>query len=235
MMRLSVLVALAVIAAGCNGKKAEEAKAPPSPTTAAAPAVKPAPPPAAVPQPTTPVVVDEAMIEKYLTAQKTIVGETRAFYEQMSAEVKAAQDKDSTAAGLKALGDIDARSKKLDQLKRDTLAKVGLAQREYDATGDLVSSVEMTQMMFEKAGGEAAAAKMEADLKAQLGPALAKMPADERAKAEKDAMKMPESLRSLGQAKDARARYGDAAVDAVLKRLPEARALREELMGLAKK
>ena len=234
MKRAVLLVAALTLVTGCKEKKSEEAPPPPPPTPVAA-AKKEAPPPPAEEPAEKPLVIDAAMVDKYLAAQKVIVAETKVYVEKTQADLKAVQDKDSTAASLKVLANMEERSKKLDEVKRSALEKNGLSEREYAELNELVTSVELSQAMFEKAGGEAAVAKMEADIKAQLAAQAAKGTPEERAKAEKEALEMTETMRSVGQAKDARERYGDAAVDAVMKRLPEARAMREELIGLMKK
>jgi hypothetical protein len=225
---------VAALAVSCTGKKEEAAKpvAPPTAPVAEAPSAPPAPKPAV--EEDKPVVIDEAMVDKYLAAEKTIVADARAFFEKSAAELKAAKEKDSTGAELQALGSITERSKKLDEVRKSTIEKSGLTRKEFDATKELVTSVEMMRSMYEKAGGDAAVAKMEQDIKAQLAPQLAKLPEAERADAEKKALSISDSLRAMGDARDARKKHGDAAVEAVLKRLPEARALREELMAMMK-
>ncbi len=234
MKRFTFVVVVAALAAGCTEKKTEAAKpAPPPPAPAVqAPKAAPAPEPAAEPE--KPVVVDAAMVEKYLAAQKIIVAEARATFEKSMAEAKAAQEKDSTAAGLAALAAVGERTRKYDEIRKSTIEKSGLTQREFDATNDVVTSVELMRSMYENAGGDAAAEKLEQQIKKQLEPQLAKLPAEERAKAEKDALAITDSMRAMGEAREARKKHGEAAVEAVLKKLPEARALREELMKLLK-
>ncbi len=225
-MKRVVLVAVVAVA-GCSSHKAKAPADEAAQQVAEAPAPAAAAPQAAA-EPDKPVVIDDALLGKYVEAQKQIVADLTKYVDETRADLKKTTEKDSTAASLAMLKRADERNKKLDEAKKAAIARAGLTDREYDAAADAVTSVTLARKVYENAGGDAAIEKMERDLKKQL----ASMPAAERAKLEPEMMKIPETMRASANGKDCRDKYGDAAADAILKRYAELAPLRDRMLGL---
>jgi len=227
MTRKALLLATLALSLHCS--KGSSGKAPPA--QAAPPAAKEAAaetPPPAEPEPAAEepkLEITEGRVTRYVAYMTDWIPAQRAIQQQYGTDF-ARIDKEK---GLKqtgdALGSIQKAQKAADEAERTSLAKAGLSKEEVAAVGPAVGEVITARLIYgQQEGGMKAMVK-------QMQDAVAKLPADQRADAEKQVAEMTKGLDDLKTAKEARQKYGDPAVDAILKHEVELTALWKQSMG----
>lgn len=190
------------------------------------PAAAPAQPPAGTKAAAEPagrkVVIDEPVIEKYAAFQKDLLVAAREAVVKSNEAAKAA-DKDSTLSKTAAAAKIAEAMREIGRREEELLRKHGLTRAQMEQTRELVSDVLAARMLLKTTGGTQG-------LIQQMREAIKTMPEDQRAQAEAEVAKMEKDFADMTNAADARKKYGDAAVEAVLKHEEELAALQTEAL-----
>jgi hypothetical protein len=212
-----------VLLLGCSKSEPVTGEVPPPTATA------PVAPVAAVEPPEEkPVAITEDLVQRYLGYEKSYV----TLLEQELARWKKTRDevgKDPGVGGSLALVKASADfQKQLDTKKVDLLGAAHLSQVEADAVGGLANEIKMSRAAWKAAGGETTIAMVEEQLKA----AMAKAPAAERTQMQGQLDEMKKSMLGLRDAAEAREKYGNEAVDLVLRHDAELAKLLEAQLAL---
>jgi vacuolar-type H+-ATPase subunit I/STV1 len=215
-MRQLAVVATALLAlAACKKEQ-------PAPTPAEQPAAPAAKEAAAAPAPAEEkVVVDEALVEKYAAFQKDMLAAIREGIAK-STEAAGAAGKDAVSQTVAATKVVDAMEQ-MDQREKELLAKHGLTHAQMEEAREVVADVITARTLLKTAGGTQ-------ELIKQMREAVKTMPEKDRAEGEAQVTKMEKDFADMTNAADARKKYGDAAVEAVLKHEEELSTLQTEAL-----
>lgn len=154
------------------------------------------------------VRVSEALVLKYLDYRKQVVVQGRNVVKAVTEE-QAAEKKDTKLAGsVRAKLATDGFVTRMRDLEEAARQKLGLSRDEVVAVGQVVGEVLSARQIWKRSGGDEAVQKARAE--------LAVMPEGERKKAQARLEERARGFADMRDAKGARARFGDAAVDAVL-------------------
>jgi len=225
-MKSSIIASFVILAVSCTNAPAPTApdKSVPAP---AAPSAEPAAAPAPAEQ-EKPLVLTEDLLKKFLALQKDKVALLRTQVDAWKKE-QAKLGKDpkwhQSLAYVNRVGEID---KAIDEGNKSLCAKSGLTDREIKEIDNVVTEVSGARMLWKKSGGDQNLANMEKQMRAQL----AQVPAAQRAEAEKNLGQMTQSMKDARDAKEARAKYGDATVDMVITHDTELGQLMEDQLKL---
>lgn len=238
---LCALAALvATVAAGCEKEPPPESGAAvnvlPSARIAAANAAfgetADVEPPAAAAEPAKPgadqiaarvapgVNVDEALVRRYLTYRLTVVERGEAAVEafQKARAERSAKDKaaanakkpaQTRAAAVVAQQVTEAFATQMRKIEEDARNAAGLSREQVAAVGQVVGEVLSARQIWRMSGGDEAVANAKAS--------LVKLSSKERAAAQTRLARTEAGFAEMKEARSARGRFGDAAVDAVLK------------------
>lgn len=168
------------------------------------------------------IVVDEALVEKYAAFQKDMIGAIREGMAKSNEAVKTA-DKDSTLSQTVAVAKVADAMGQIDRREKELLAKHGLSQAQMEEARELIADVITARMLLKTADGTEGVIQ-------QMREAVKTMPEDQRAEGEAEVAKMEKEFADTANAADARKKFGDAAVDAVLKHEEELSALQAEAL-----
>lgn len=165
------------------------------------------------------VAVDEALVRRYLAYRRAVVerGEVaveafqKARAENVEEEKAAAKSKKvapKKAASVVAQNVTEAFTRQMREIEAQARVSSGLSLEQVSAVGQVVGEVLSARQIWRMSGGDDAVANAKA--------ALAKLSPKERERARATFAKTEAGFIQMRDAKSARARFGDAAVDAVL-------------------
>lgn len=156
------------------------------------------------------VKVSEALVLQYLEYRKKVVAQGRDVVKVVSEAQAAEKAKGTKLAGAVraklATEDFVTRMREVEEQARQDLK---LSREEVVAIGQVVGEVLSARQLWKRSGGDEAIEKARAELE--------KLPEAERAAAQTRLDARAKSFADVRDAKSARGRFGDAAVDAVLK------------------
>lgn len=210
MTRTRTLLAVLLLSAACS----KEAKAPPAPPPAPAKedlAQKPPEPPPPAPEEKKKVAITEPLVASYVVFLKESIAAHQALMKEYGKDVQRIDSEEGVKQGVDALASAAKVQKAVEEAEQKARAKAGLGAAEIEALRPAVSDVILPRLAYKDA------AKQADDMEKQMKAQLAKLPADQRAEAEKQMTEMLKGMRNLGNATEARQKYGDDAVEAVLK------------------
>ncbi len=230
--QVALLAALFVLAHCSKGSSSHSTPAAPAP----APKVAAAEPTPAVSEPTPaaeerPLEITEGLVEKYLVYMKESVPARNATFKQYGDELAKLDKEKGLRQGVDAVKASEKYQKAFEELEQSARAKAGLSAEEMKGVSDAVSDVIMPRMVLKEDGREAQFAAMETQMKA----ALAQVPPEQRAEAEKELKQATEGLKNAREATEARKKYGDKAVEAILKHEAELVALQKQALSVGQK
>ncbi|HYX90336.1 MAG TPA: hypothetical protein VE782_02140 [Myxococcaceae bacterium] len=218
-MPTTLLLASLLLAVACRKQPAGAAE---DPRLAGAPASQPpevaAPEPRAEPhavdQIAAPaarnVAVDESLVLRYLDYRRRVVARGRAAVEvYRKANPHQSPNGEATAAGsvraARATEEFAARMRDIEEAVR---AELALSRDEAAAVGQVVAEVLSARQLWRMSGGDEALTRARAR--------LASVPAGRRGAAEQALQRNERGYAEMREARSARKRFGDAAVEAVL-------------------
>lgn len=146
------------------------------------------------------VKVTSALVDKYLAYRKLVVERGQAAVEKFK------QEKDAKDNLTRRAEEFAVHMRAIEEKARE---EAGLSRDEVVATGQLVSEVFAQRQIWKMNGGDEVLEKARAK--------LASLPAAEQEKAKVQLARNEQSYADMKNAKNARKRFGDEAVDAVLK------------------
>lgn len=171
-----------------------------------------------------PVKVTPALVASYLDFRKKVLEATRTELATIKERLDKV-DKDSTADQLGLLNETGKMSERLDA-KTETLRKAaGLSDRQIELLDDLVTQLVTSQMLIQNLPDMQSLVDT---MKEQAKSA----PEEQRATVLAEIERMEKDARAMKEYAEARATFGDAAVDTVLAQLPALTALRTEMIEL---
>ncbi len=207
--KLALLAVLLVSTACSKGSKAPPAPPPePAKEDLAQKPPEPPPPPA---EEKKKIEITEPLVAKYTVYLQEVVSAHKALLTEYGKDVERIDKETGVKQGVDALASVSKVQKAVDEAEQKARAKAGLDLAEIDALRPAVGDVILPRLAYKDA------AKQADDLEKQMKAQLAKLPADQRAEAEKQMAEMLKGMRSLGNATEARQKYGDDAVEAIIK------------------
>lgn len=227
---LAALVALAHCSKGSSTQPTTPAAPAPTPKVAAAePTPAPAEPAPAAQE--RKAEITEDLVAKYVVYLKEIVPARNAALAEYGAEWAKIDKEKGLRQGVDALKTGASLQKAIDEAEQKSRAKAGLTGQEIEALSGAVGDVIMPRLIMKQNGNEGQFAAMEA----QMREALAKLPPDQREEAAKQIQQATEGMKNLRENTEARQKYGDKAVEAILKHEAELIALQKQALGAEKK
>lgn len=145
--------------------------------------------------------IDAEVVRKYGVYLQGLIAEQKKAIEEIE---KLEREK---AGAVKSFSKSIALTERFDAAEKKLEKDSGLSEAQILAMQDLLGSVVLARSLVNE---EALAGVRE------LRKQIAAMPADQRAEAEKNVAEMEKGIREMRDAKEARERWGDAAVDAVI-------------------
>lgn len=230
MKRLAVVAVIAVL--GCKGaaQKPTSTESTASQGVAGPSAAKPADQGAATKTLGKPEI-SEDMVKRYAVAQKEILTLSKVFTsETLDALERSRRSKSKAVAESTATAQSERR-KRFDERTEAIRAASGVDNQTWDRLDKLFDALFTSRMAWRQKGGDAAIARLEHDVQAQLD----RMPPEQKAEATPEMMKLSDGLKGLRDGADARKLYGDAAVNLAIKYGSDLETLREELFRLTVK
>jgi hypothetical protein len=173
--------------------------------------------------------IAEDAVKRYVAAQREILLLSKRYAEEALASADKVPEKTSkTRSAAARKNAIAARTEHAERFEASAKAirdRSGVTPRDWELLDKLYESIFTGRTAWRQSGGDAAIAKLERDLQAEL----ARMPAEQRARAAPELLKLADGLKGLRDGAEARSRYGDAAVDLALEHMGDIEALRDEL------
>ena len=154
------------------------------------------------------VSVTGALVEQYLRYRQLVVERGRTAVESYRQTKSRQRDAESTAGivrSARATEEFAARMRAVEEAAR---AEVGLSRDQVAAVGQVAAEVLSARQLWRMSGGDEALAKARAE--------LASLPPARRRAAQKALARNEQGFAEMREARSARKRFGDAAVEAVL-------------------
>lgn len=153
------------------------------------------------------VKVTPALVEKYLAYRTSVVEKGRAAVEKFQQESAEAKKNGEAQLNVsKRAAEFAVRMRAIEEKARENS---GMSRDEVVATGQLISEVFAARQIWKMNGGDEALEKARAK--------VASMPAKDQTRAKVALARSEKSFDEMKNASRARKRFGDEAVDAVLK------------------
>lgn len=170
------------------------------------------------------VKVNPALVGTYIDFRKKVLEATRV---ELTAIAQRLHDteKDSTTDQLGLLNDAAKMSERIDAKTEALRKQARLSARQIEVLDDLVSQIVTNAMVAQQLPDTKPIVD---SLKAQVDQA----PEEQRAELLAEIERMEQGADALRNHAEARATFGDAAVDAVLPKVPELTALRHEMVAI---
>lgn len=172
------------------------------------------------------VELTEALVAKYVTYLKDVVASRKALVAQYRAETAKLEKEKGLKQGVDAMKLVQELPQAFEAAERKALESSGLSAEEVKVLSDAVGAVVMPRMLVTKDALEAQAAMVK-----QAQANLEKLPPEQRTKAEQQLKEVTEGLNAARDVPEARQKYGDKAVDAVLKHEVELAGLQKEALA----
>lgn len=209
MTRTRTLLAAFLLTAACSKEPKAPPAPPPEPPKADLAQTPPEPPPPAPEEKK--IQITEPLVAKYTAYLQEVVAAHQALMTEYGKDVQRIDKEKGVKQGVDAIASAGKVQKAVDEAEQKARAKAGLDLAEIDALRPAVGDVILPRLAYKDT------AKQADDIEKQMKAQLAKLPADQRAEAEKQMAEMLKGMRSLGNATEARQKYGDDAVEAILK------------------
>jgi hypothetical protein len=165
-------------------------------------------------------------VAKYVTYLKDVVASRKALVAQYRAETAKLEKEKGLKQGLDAMKLVQELPQAFEAAERKALEASGLSAEEVKVLSDAVGAVVMPRMLVTKDALEAQAAMVK-----QAQANLEKLPPEQRTEAEQQLKAVTEGLNAARDVPEARQKYGDKAVDAVLKHEVELAGLQKEALA----
>jgi hypothetical protein len=156
------------------------------------------------------VVVNEALVLRYLQYRKRVVEHGRTAvesYRKANPRPRGGNG-EATAGSVRAARATEEFAVRMRALEEAARAEVGLSRDEAAAVGQVAGEVLSARQLWRMSGGDEAVERARAQ--------LASVPAGKRRAAEQALARNERGFIEMREARSARKRFGDAAVDAVL-------------------
>ena len=211
------LVACLLLAGACRTHPADRAQgddpgSPPAPETPASAAIDVQPEPHTADQIAAPaapaVAVTDALVLQYLRYRRLVVERGRTAVEAYRKAPPRARIGEPSAAAVRAARATEAFAVRMRAIEESVRAEVGLSRDEAAAVGQVVGEVLSARQIWRMSGGDVALERA----RAQLGS----VPPTRRSAAEQGLARNERGFAEMRDARSARKRFGDAAVEAVL-------------------
>jgi hypothetical protein len=224
----SILLTALVLSVHCS-KGSSPPPAPPAPPVPEGASAE-TPPATAEPEPAAEerrVEVTEARVARYVVYLTEDIQARRVLLAQYGADAARIDKEKGLKQGVDALASAQQLQRASDEAEKRALARSGLSAEEVAALAPAVGDVIMLRMTLSQGGAGTGVSEMEKQMRA----AIEKLPADQRAEAEKELAETTQGMKDRREGKEARQKYGDQAVDAILEHEAELNPLLKQAMG----
>ena len=170
------------------------------------------------------VEITPAVVKRYVGYRQKVMDATRAEFTALRERAEKAK-KDSTADQLEVLNETGKMEERLDAKTEAFRKEAGLSEEEVDALEDLVNDVATAALVVDQGSAMN-------PLLVQMKEQAKKLPAAQRAELEKEIASMEAGMKNLTEHTEAREKWGDPAVDAVLEHVDALRKMQKEALEL---